>query len=143
MQKCDFKKNGHHFIVYFKQLGQNFALHSGINQDMCLQNIIWIFVGPGQRFKNTFWIISLLQRLQAYQTHTSCGTYICNVQECKILNSKFPLEQFCTFQPGSLSCKCMVCITLKNVAAESDWFWYMYMHLKWRTVGKTDRKPKM
>ena len=45
-----------------EKLGQNFALHSGTIQDMCLQNIIGISVkmralGPGKRFEHTLWII--------------------------------------------------------------------------------------
>ena len=58
-----------------KQLGQNFALHSGTNQDMRVQNIIGIstklrVLGSEQRLYNTFGILQMWrQRLQTIQTH--------------------------------------------------------------------------
>ena len=73
-----------------EQLGRNFALHVGITQDMCLENIIGISVKlralclcPEQRFEHTFWIRRRrrLQTNQTYRCHTSCGTNNYNFQK--------------------------------------------------------------
>ena len=87
VQKCDFQFKMAAISQNLEQSGRNFALLFGTTQDICLQNITGISVkmraqGPGQRFKNTFWIISLqhcgrsssFKLLNTNRSHTSCGT---------------------------------------------------------------------
>ena len=76
MQKCDFLKFKMAAILWnLEQFGPTFALHSGITQDICLQNMTGIsvnlralHVGPKQRFEHTFWILQR-RRLHTRQTH--------------------------------------------------------------------------
>ena len=73
MQTCYFLFKMTAISRNLKQLGPNFALHSGTTQDMSVQSIIGISaklraLGPEQRFNNTLWIL-LMRRLQTNQTH--------------------------------------------------------------------------